>query len=121
MKRIIAGVFLALSLAACSPEESSNSAASQTAAADAQAASLAAPDIFAVTKDDYMAAIKRTVEVSLSREATEQELSAIAESLFKARSKDTERTFIGYRIGGTIGGYWATTHYNPDLKVEILQ
>lgn len=121
MKRVITGFFLALSLTACSTEESNDSAISQIAAADASAVSLVAPDIFAVTKDDYMAAIKRTVEVSLSRKATEQELSAIAESIFKARSKDTELTFIGYRIGDTTGGYWATTHYNPDLKVEILE
>lgn len=121
MKRVIAGFLLALSLSACSPEESQGSATSKVAATNAPAASLAAPDIFAVTKDDYMAAMKRTVEVSLSREATEQELSAIAENIFKARSKDTERTFIGYRIDGSAGSYWATTHYNPDLKVEILE
>ena len=36
------------------------------------------PQIFIITKDEYLGSAKRTVEITLDREATEGELAAIA-------------------------------------------
>ena len=37
------------------------------------------------------------------------------------RTVEVERTFIMYRLAnGSDGSVWATTHYNPDLKVDIV-
>ena len=80
------------------------------------------PQIFIITKDEYLGSSKRTVEITLDREATEGELAAIANHMYADRKKDTDRTFIGYRLAGenNQGSYWATTHFNPDLKIEVL-
>ena len=73
---------------------------------------------YSITKDESMQNIKRSVEVLLPNRIDESELERLAQDIYKT---GFERTFIGYRIKGDEGGvYWATTHYNPDLKVAIL-
>lgn len=73
---------------------------------------------YKITMDETMKDIKRTVEVVLPERVDEPTLKALAETIHKAGFK---RTFIGYRLKGEEDGvYWATTNYNPNLKVSIL-
>ena len=71
--------------------------------------------------DETFAPYKRTVEVVLASRVTEEELTLIAKKIFAQSKTKTDRTFIGYRLDGqTKGAYWATSHYDPKLKVTIL-
>ena len=77
---------------------------------------------YSVVSDEYMASIKRTVEISLPARISTAELSAIAKAMKANATHATDRTFIGYRIAGEPeSGYWATTHYDPNLKVKVLE
>ncbi len=76
---------------------------------------------YAIVSDDYKRSIKRTVLVALNERVTEAELTEIAKAIKAQANHPTERTFISYRVdGATSGYYWATTHYNPDLNVQII-
>ncbi|MBZ9576746.1 hypothetical protein [Modicisalibacter sp. MOD 31.J] len=78
--------------------------------------------LYTVLSDDYLGNMKRTVEVELDDRITRDQLTQIAKAIRADQTHDTERTFIGYRLAEQQGGgtYWATTHYNPDLAVQIL-
>ena len=74
-----------------------------------------------VESDEYTGSFKRTVEVKLADKLTHEQLKAVAEKIKAGEKRKTERTFIGYRLEQQQSpGYWATTHYNPDLEVRIL-
>lgn len=76
---------------------------------------------YTVVSDEYMASIKRTVEISLPARISSSDLKAIAEAIKATSTRATDRTFIGYRIAGEpMSRYWATTHYNPGLNVQPL-
>ena len=76
---------------------------------------------YAITSDEHKGNIKRTVEVELPNRTDEKTLSAIAKKIFSMTSEQYERTFIAYRIAGDSNrGYWATTHFNPNLEIKIL-
>ena len=66
--------------------------------------------------------VKRTVHVYLDRKAIESELKYLANKIKASDSRRYERTFICYHLPEQFGcdGYWATTHFDPNLKVEIL-
>ena len=66
--------------------------------------------------------IKRTLEVRLSRRLSADELRELALQLKAMDPRDYPRTFIAYYLPGmSVGtGAWATSHFSPDLKVEIL-
>ncbi|WOD29824.1 hypothetical protein RYH70_07045 [Alloalcanivorax xenomutans] len=73
---------------------------------------------YEITKDEKFRDIKRTVEILLSERVDEEGLGKIAEEVYRS---GFDRTFIGYRLEGEGKGYyWATTNYDPDLKVSIL-
>ncbi|MEN2751967.1 hypothetical protein AAIR29_10020 [Psychrobacter sp. FBL11] len=75
-----------------------------------------------ILEDTVKSNIKRTVEVELPERLDEVELKRLAEHIKGLSNKDLERTFIGYRIAGNDPkqAYWATTHYNPNLEVNIM-
>lgn len=77
---------------------------------------------YKVVKDTVKERIKRTVEVELLSRADEQQLRALAQQIYNLKEANGERTFIGYRIEGEDKGqaFWATTNYDPDLKVTIF-
>lgn len=77
---------------------------------------------YKITEDTVKGNIKRTVEVDLPSRTDEETLRALAEKIRDLSNVDVERTFIGYRISGDHKNqsYWATTHYNPSLEVNIL-
>lgn len=75
-----------------------------------------------ILEDTVKSNIKRTVEVELPERLDEVELKRLAEHIKGLSNKEVERTFIGYRIAGNDPkqAYWATTHYNPNLEVNIM-
>ena len=62
------------------------------------------------------------LDVRLSRKVGEEALRSIALKLREEESEEYERMFIAYELPGMMpgAGAWATSHFNPDLKVEIL-
>jgi len=76
---------------------------------------------YKIVEDNRTGNIKRSVEVVLEKKLEEDDLRKIAEKIKGSDGRDYERTFIGYHIKQKDdSGYWATTHYNPDLEVRIL-
>lgn len=65
---------------------------------------------------------KRSIDVRLSEKVSEKELRAIAMELKESEKKAYDRTFIIYLLPDmeVNSGAWATTHFNPDLEVQIL-
>lgn len=80
----------------------------------------AAPN-FKIIKDElggFDPRIQRTVEIELPKRITTNELTEIAQTVYKAAYK---YTLIGYHIKDErLGFYWATTHYLPNLEVNIF-
>ena len=66
--------------------------------------------------------LKCSLDVRLSRKVGEKVLRSIALKLREEESEEYERMFIVYYLAGMTpgAGGWATSHFNPDLKVEIL-
>lgn len=77
--------------------------------------------IITVINESTKRDVKRQLEVVLSRKVSADVLKAIAYDL-KGRDPQTyEKTFISYRIAGIDGGgFWAQTHFSPNLEVKIL-
>ena len=65
---------------------------------------------------------KRSIDVRLNKKVSKQDLRSIAEKLKKSEKKKYERIFIAYYLPNMkVGsGAWATSHFNPKLKIEIL-
>jgi len=65
--------------------------------------------------------IKRMLDIRLNKKVSKDVLTTIALTLKKSDPKRYKRTFIGYFLPGmeVNAGSWATSHFNPDLKVEI--
>lgn len=66
--------------------------------------------------------VKRSLDVRLEHRVSEETLRAIALELKSQELHNYDRTFITYYLPGmTVGsGAWATSHFDPDLKVKIL-
>lgn len=86
-----------------------------------------APDIPAdvtcsIIDSDIMPGIKRSLDVRLNKKVSKGTLRAIALKLKAQDSRSYDRTFICYYLPDMeIGvGAWATTHFNPNLDVQIL-
>lgn len=81
---------------------------------------LAASD-FKIIKDElggFLPRIQRTIEIELPKRITTHELTEIAKTVYRTEHR---YTIIGYHIKGERpGGYWATTHYLPNLDVKII-
>ncbi|MCG7565876.1 hypothetical protein MHM95_06190 [Pseudoalteromonas sp. CnMc7-15] len=77
---------------------------------------------YRIIEDEVNGNIKRTVEVELHSRTDAENLELLAERIYGLSNVDVERTFIGYRIAGSHKNqsYWATTHYNPTLEINII-
>ena len=64
---------------------------------------------------------KCNIEVELKEKISEEELTALANKIRETR-KSYDKLWIFYNLSGMTSGLgaWATTHFTPDLKVEIL-
>jgi len=94
----------------------------QTAVASTSATAIPADVTYTVIKDTNLRDIKRSVDIRLNKHVSENTLTAIAKAVRASDSTNYERTFIGYFLPDmqVKSVYWATTHYNPNLKVMIL-
>ncbi|MGB8953402.1 MAG: hypothetical protein WCC06_12145 [Candidatus Aminicenantales bacterium] len=77
---------------------------------------------YSIINSDIVPVVKRSLEVRLNMEVSEETIRAIALKLKAEDSRTYERTFITYylpdmKVGA---GAWATSHFNPDLEVRIL-
>ena len=126
--KTVAAVTALLTLAACSDSavEAPDSVASESKVSEASEpnSDIAATNVpsYEILEDEVQGTIKRTVEVELSSRTDEKQLKALAEQIYALKDVDVQRTFIGYRIAGEqkSQAYWATTNYDPDLKVKIM-
>lgn len=77
---------------------------------------------FTIISDKTFRNIKRSVEIRLDRRINNKQLEELAYDI-KSFDKNTyDRTFILYYLPGQkLGsGAWASTHFDPQLKVKIL-
>lgn len=116
MKTSISIIFiLALIFSSCTP--SSESEQSNTVSQE----SILLPE-FKIEKQNLNEAVKKaSFDIRLGKKASEGNLELIAHNI-KAEHPGFERYFIAYYLPDMeIGtGAWATSHFNPDLKVEVL-
>ena len=80
------------------------------------------PFEYNIIKDESKHNIKRTIVVVLNRKVSRSVLKEIGLILKNSETRSYQRTFISYLIAGTDvhnDGYWATTHFNPNLEVKF--
>ncbi len=78
---------------------------------------------YKILEESSLSNIKYTYEIGLSNnKLSKEELGQLAKTLKRKLDKDYERIFISYYLPGVKVGFgaWATTHFDPDLKVNIL-
>ena len=77
---------------------------------------------YKVIAADRLGTIKCSLTVRLSKKIPEEKLRKLAIKLRDKELKKYDRMFITYYLPGMdVGtGAWATTHFNPNLKVNIL-
>ena len=77
---------------------------------------------FSIIDSNTIPGIKRSLDIRLNKKVSESVLRAVALKLKAQDSQTYDRTFIVYYLPEmAVGaGAWATTHFNPDLKVRIL-
>lgn len=75
-----------------------------------------------IINDQSYTNIKRSVDVRLKDRITIKQLSALAHEINNLNDKSFKRTFILYYLPEikVDSGAWASTHFNPNLKVKIL-
>lgn len=77
---------------------------------------------YAIIESSVLTHVKRSINVRLNKAVCEEVLRAIALKLKAQDPQPYERTFIYYYLPEMLVGHgaWATTHFNPDLEVDIL-
>ncbi len=77
---------------------------------------------YTIVKIEEMGNIKCSVTVFLKNKATKEQLTEIANNIRKMLGKTYDRVFIVYYFPGMEVGYgaWATSHFNPNLKINII-
>lgn len=123
---VVAAVTVLLTLAACSDSEVAKSGQITSApeasdAGEPESAALTIPS-YEILEDEVQRNVKRTVEVRLASRTDEDSLKVLAQEIYDLSKAKVERTFIGYRIAGegSDQAFWATTNYDPDLKIHIM-
>jgi len=126
-------VFVAGCGDAPSPQRSDSSAPTRSAS-DQQTKSTSPPQeqpavspipkdvTYTIIDQNVLPGIKRSLDIRLNKKVSEGALRSIATQLRGSDSNSYERTFIGYYLPDmeVNAGYWATSHFNPDLEVRIL-
>ena len=77
---------------------------------------------YSVIEKSTLRSIKCTIDISLEKKVSKDFLHKLALKLRKAEPIKYDRMFIFYYLPGMIlgSGAWATSHFNPNLKVKIL-
>ena len=126
-------VFVAGCGDAPSPQRSDSSAPTRSAS-DQQTKSTSPPQeqpavspipkdvTYTIIDQNVLPGIKRSLDIRLNKKVSEGALRSIATQLRDSDSNSYQRTFIGYYLPDmeVNAGYWATSHFNPDLEVKIL-
>jgi hypothetical protein len=78
--------------------------------------------IYSIASDKSLRDEKRSVDVKLDKKVSAEALKNIALTIKRMEQKDYKRTFIAYYLPDMeVGsGAWATSHFNPELKVMFL-
>lgn len=123
---VVAAVTVLLTLTACSDSEVDKSgqiisAPEASDAGEPESTALTIPS-YEILEDEVQRNVKRTVEVRLASRTDEDSLKVLAQEIYDLSKAKVERTFIGYRIAGegSDQAFWATTNYDPDLKIHIM-
>ena len=77
---------------------------------------------YKILKDESNVALeKNQLTLELNEKLTEGQVATLAEKLFKSKDKQ-RRFYIFYLLPGMKegSGAWATSHFDPDLKIEII-
>jgi len=76
---------------------------------------------YKIEKKDFIKWIKASFDIRLNEKITEKEIKEIAEKI-KNKNSWYERYFISYFLWNmkTNEWAWATSHFNPNLKISIL-
>jgi hypothetical protein len=79
-------------------------------------------EIYSIASDKSLRDEKRSVDVKLDKKVSAEALKNIALTIKRMEQKDYKRTFIAYYLPDmeVDSGAWATSHFNPELKVKIL-
>jgi len=77
---------------------------------------------YTVIEKSNLGNIKGSIDIRLDKKVTKDFLIKIALKLREAEPRKYDRLFITYYLPGmTLGsGAWATSHFDPNLKVKIL-
>ncbi len=77
---------------------------------------------YSIINDQSYTNVKRSVDVRLKNRITIEQLTSLAHEINNLNKKSFKRTFILYYLPDmkVDAGAWASTHFNPNLKVEIL-
>lgn len=81
------------------------------------------PDLkYEIISEDTYQNERRSLDVRLSQKVGEDGLKELAQRFREQASGSYERTFIVYYLPGmeVDAGGWATSHFDPDLDVQIL-
>ncbi|MDU7561419.1 MAG: hypothetical protein E7K63_02745 [Acinetobacter baumannii] len=92
-----------------------------TAANKVQSNEVAEQDVkYKILSDEKYGTEKRTVKVLLDNKVSEKQLENLAYKIQKMNSEKFKRTFIMYDVKNVeMESAWATTHFDPNLKVTI--
>ncbi|SDG27370.1 hypothetical protein SAMN05216571_10815 [Onishia taeanensis] len=110
---------------AAESEVAASTQGDETAASDESTDGIPTQDLselYSIASDETRAPHKRTVEVILHQRLNEDRLEEVGKAIKELGEQEVERTFIGYRLDSQDPetAYWGTTHYNPELSVDIL-
>lgn len=77
---------------------------------------------YTVIEKSNLRSIKGRIDIRLGEKVTKDFLNKLALKLRDAEPRKYDRLFITYYLPGMIpgSGAWATSHFNPNLKVKIL-
>lgn len=77
---------------------------------------------YSIISEDKFRDDRRTVQVRLDKKVSAETLKIIAQNIKKTERVKFQRTFIIYYLPDMKAGSgsWATSHFEPDLKVSIL-
>ncbi len=117
--RIMVTIVLGGLLLICLP---SLNASTEKAAQTAAASPLPPGVTFRILEATRIKGVKCSLTVLLSAKVSPEALKSLALRLRASEDKNYPRMFIVYYLPGMSldGMAWATSHFNPDLKIEIL-
>lgn len=76
---------------------------------------------YEIIKKDTLGSIKCSLDVRINKKVSKEVLRSLAIDLKNAQHQSYDRIFINYYLPDMEVGHgsWATSHFNPDLKVVI--